>query len=190
MRKLLLVTLLGLGATLPLAGCFPVVAAGVGVGAMMADDRRSAGTYLDDEVIELKAFDRFHRARLDGVHAGFTSFGHRLLITGQASTEALKDKVGEIARGVPGVREVFNELTVGKPIDFGTRSNDSLITAKVKTRYLGDKRFDANHVKVVTEDGVVYLMGLVTHAEASAAVEAAAHTSGVKRVVKVFEYTD
>jgi osmotically-inducible protein OsmY len=190
MRKLLLVALLGLGATLPLAGCVPVVAAGVGAGAMVADDRRSTGTYLDDENIELKAAGRFHDAKLDGVHASFTSFNHRLLITGQASTEALKDKVGEIARKVPGVKEMFNELTIAKPVDFGTRSSDSFITAKVKTRFLGDKRFNANHVKVVTEDGVVYLMGLVKHDEANAAAEVAAKTSGVKRVVKVFEYID
>jgi osmotically-inducible protein OsmY len=190
MRKLVLVTLLGLAATLPLAGCFPVVAAGVGVGAMVADDRRSPGTYLDDEEIELKAAGRVHDAELEGVHANFTSFNHRLLITGQATTEALRDKVGDIARGVPGVKEMYNELQIAHPVGFGTRSKDSFVTAKVKTRFLDDKRFNANHVKVVTEDGTVYLMGLVKHDEGDEAAEVAARTSGVNRVVKVFEYLD
>lgn len=188
MRKLALAALLGL--TFPLTGCVPVVATGVGVGVLMAEDRRSAGTYLDDEELELKAASRLREAKLEGVHASFTSYNRRLLITGQAPTEALRAQVGEIGKGVPGVKEVFNELALAAPVGFATRSSDSYLTAKVKARFLDDKRFNAHHVKVVTENGVVYLMGLVTREEGNAAAEVAARTAGVTRVVKLFEYLD
>lgn len=190
MRKLLVVTLLGLTATVPLTGCLPVVATGVGVGAMMADDRRSAGVYIEDEEIEFRAGSRLREAKLDGVRANFTSFNRRLLITGEAPTEALKARVSEIGRGVPGVKDVYNEMAIAGPIGFAARSNDGYITTKVKARMFDDSRINANHVKVVTSNGVVYLMGLVKREEADIAAGIAARTSGVQRVVKVFEYLD
>lgn len=190
MRKLLVVSLLGLTATVPLTGCLPVVATGVGVGAMMADDRRSAGVYIEDEEIEFRAGSRLREAKLDGVRANFTSFNRRLLITGEAPTEALKARVSEIGRGVPGVKDVYNEMAIAGPIGFAARSNDGYITTKVKARMFDDSRINANHVKVVTSNGVVYLMGLVKREEADIAARIAARTSGVQRVVKVFEYLD
>lgn len=190
MRKLLVVSLLGLTATVPLTGCLPVVATGVGVGAMMADDRRSAGVYIEDEEIEFRAGSRLREANLDGVRADFTSFNRRLLITGEAPTEALKARVSEIGRGVPGVKDVYNEMAIAGPIGFAARSNDGYITTKVKARMFDDSRINANHVKVVTSNGVVYLMGLVKREEADIAARIAARTSGVQRVVKVFEYLD
>ena len=190
MTKRSLMTLLGLLASLPLAGCVPAVVTGVGVGAMMADDRRSAGVYIEDEEIEWRAIGRLREANLDGVRANFTSFNRRLLITGEAPTEALKARVGEIGRAVPGVKEVYNEMIIAGPIGFAARSNDGLITTKVKARLIDDSRINANHVKVVTSNGVVYLMGLLKRSEADVATEIAARTSGVQRVVKVFEYLD
>ncbi|MGQ9686592.1 MAG: BON domain-containing protein [Thiobacillaceae bacterium] len=190
MRKLLVVTLLGLTATAPLTGCLPVVATGVGVGAMMADDRRLAGVYIEDEEIEWRAGSRLREAKLDGVRANFTSFNRRLLITGEAPTEALKARVSEIGRGVPGVKDVYNEMAIAGPIGFAARSNDGYLTTKVKARLFDDSRINANHVKVVTSNSVVYLMGLVKREEAEIAAGIAARTSGVQRVVKVFEYLD
>ncbi len=183
--------LLALLATLPLSGCVPVIAVGVGSAALMADDRRTTGTYLTDEQIELKAGNRLSEAKLDGVHASFTSYNRRLLITGQTPTEALKARVGEIAREQqPDIRAVINELAVAGPTGLTARSNDGFITAKVKARFIDDRRFSAHHVKVVTENGVVYLLGLVKREEGAAAAEVAARTSGVTRVVKVLEYQD
>lgn len=190
MTKRSLIPLLGLLAALPLAGCVPVVATGVGVGAMMADDRRSTGVYIEDEEIEFRAGSRLREAKLDGVRANFTSYNRRLLITGEAPTEALKARVSEIGRGVPGVKEVYNEMAIAGPIGFAARSNDGYLTTKVKARLFDDSRINANHVKVVTSNGVVYLMGLLKRSEADIAAEIAARTSGVQRVVKVFEYLD
>lgn len=190
MRKRLIASLFGLMAAVPLTGCVPVVATGVGVGAMMADDRRSTGVYIEDEEIELRAGGRLREAKLDGVRADFTSFNRRLLITGEAPTEALKARVSEIGRGVPGVKDVYNEMAIAGPIGFAARSNDGYITTKVKARLFDDSRINANHVKVVTANGVVFLMGLVKREEADIAASIAARTPGVTRVVKVFEYLD
>ena len=190
MRKPILISLFGLMATVPLTGCVPVVATGIGVGAMMADDRRSTGVYLEDEEIEFRAGSRLREAKLDGVRANFTSFNRRLLITGEAPTEALKARVSEIGRAVPGVKDVYNEMAIAGPIGFAARSNDGYITTKVKARLFDDSRINANHVKVVTANGVVFLMGLVKREEADIAAGIAARTTGVTRVVKVFEYLD
>ncbi|NWG87201.1 MAG: BON domain-containing protein [Hydrogenophilaceae bacterium] len=189
MRNTLLIGLLGL-ATLQLSGCAPIVVGGVGAGALMADDRRTPTTYLMDEEIEITATARLFNAKLDGVHANYTSFNRRVLITGEASTEAGRAKVEETAKGVVNVREIINEIAIASPSSLVGRSNDGYITAKVKTRLFEDKRFNANHIKVVTERGIVYLMGLVKRAEGDAAAEVAAGTGGVLKVVKVFEYID
>lgn len=190
MRKTLLVSLLGLAALVPLAGCVPVVATGAAVGVMMADDRRPSGTYLIDEENELKAGHRLREAGVQGVNANFTSYNKRMLITGQAATAELKAQVEAIARGLTDVREIYNEMAVAAPVGFGTRSQDGYVTAKVKTRLFDDDRVNANQVKVVTSAGVVYLMGLLKRDEAAAAAEVAAKTSGVTKVVKVVEYID
>lgn len=190
MRKLILAPVLGLLAILPVAGCAPLVVTGVGVGAMMADDRRSAGVYIEDEEIEFRAAARLREAKLEGVRANFTSFNRRLLITGEAPTEALKTRLTEIGRSVQGVKEVYNELAIAGPISLAARSNDAYLTTKVKARLFDDNRINANHVKVVTANGVVFLMGLVKREEADVAASIAARTSGVQRVVKVFEYLD
>lgn len=182
--------LLILSAALALSGC-AVVAGGAAVtGAIMAEDRRTTATYLMDEEIELKAGGQARDLRIEGLHANFTSFNRRLLITGEAPTEAVKAQVGRLAAGTANVREVANELVIGAPTSLTSRASDGYVTAKIKTRFLDSKDFSANHVKVVTENGVAYLMGMVKREEAGAAAAIAARTSGVSRVVKVFEYID
>lgn len=182
--------ILGLAAVTTLPGCAVVAGGAAGTAVLVAEDRRTAGTYLMDEEIELKAASRVREQSVEGLHVNVTSFNRRLLITGEAPTEAARARVAELVRGVPNVREVVNELALSSPTSLTSRGNDGYTTAKVKTRFLDDKRFAALHVKVVTENGVAYLMGLVRHAEGNAAAEVAAGTAGVRRVVKVFEYMD
>jgi osmotically-inducible protein OsmY len=181
------------GLSASLSGCFPVVAGGVGVGAMMADDRRTSGIYIEDERIELRVLTDTSSSKMgDKVHVNATSFNRVVLLTGEVPDEATKAKVEKLVADIDNVKRVQNEIAVARPSTLGERSNDVYITTRVKTRFLseGKKRFSANHVKVVTEMATVYLLGLVSKDEAAAAAEIAAGTPGVKRVVKVFEYTE
>jgi len=189
MKKLVLCALLGLSLA-PLSGCVPVVAGGVGVGILMAEDRRTSGTYLLDEEIEIKVAHRIRENHGANTHVNVTCYNRRVLLTGEAPDAAVRAKVEEIAHGVPNVRAVQNELILGGTPTITARTNDSYITAKVKTRFLEDKRFNAHHVKVVTEAGTVFLLGMVKREEGNAAAEVAARTGGVLKVVKVFEYMD
>jgi osmotically-inducible protein OsmY len=189
MKKLLVITLFGLSA-LQLSGCAPLVATGVGAGVLMAEDRRTTGTYLVDEEIELKAGGRIREVHGESTHVNVTSYNRQALLTGEVPDAATKAKVEELVRATPNVRAIQNELAVGAASGYLARSNDGYITAKVKTRFLDDKRFEAHHVKVVTEAKTVYLMGLVKREEGNAAAEIAARTGGVAKVVKVFEYLD
>jgi osmotically-inducible protein OsmY len=169
-----------------LQACVPLVAAGAGATALMAQDRRTTGIYVEDENIEIKCLGRLHDIR--GIHVSATSFNRRVLLTGEVPDEATKKRVQEAIRTIPSVREVVDETQIAGASSLASRGNDALITSNVKARMLKDPRFSATQVKVVTEAGVVYLMGLVTHAEADAAAEVARTTSGVARVVKEFEY--
>ncbi len=189
MKHSLIAALLGLS-TLTLTGCAPLVVGGMGAGVLMAEDRRTSGTYLLDEEIELKTAGRVRETLPAGSHVNVTSYNRRVLLSGETPDAAAKAKAEELARAVPNVKEVQNELAIGGASSFMARSNDGYITAKVKTRFLEDKRFNAHHVKVVTEAGTVFLMGLVKRAEGDAAAEIAARTGGVNKVVKVFEYLD
>jgi osmotically-inducible protein OsmY len=182
--------ILGIAAVASLSACAPLLVGGAATGAMMADDRRTSATYLMDQEIELKATNRLREQRLNDVYASFTSFNRRVLITGQAPNETVKANVSDIARGVPNVRDVMNEMTIGMPQGMSTHSNDAYITSKVKARMVDSKLVDFNKIKVVTEDSTVFLMGLVTHAEGDAAANVAAETTGVNKVVKMFEYID
>ena len=178
-----------LGAALPLLqGCFPLAVTGVAATALVAADRRSTGTYIDDEGIELKAIPPLREVNNRGGHVNATSYNRRVLLTGEAPTEELRKLAEDGVRRVEGVREVVNEIQVAGSSSYASRGNDAVITSNVKARTLNNGKFQANHVKVITEAGVVYLMGLVTPEEGDAAVEVARTTSGVSRVVKVFEY--
>ncbi len=176
-------------ATLPLLqACFPVVATGVGAGALMIADRRISEAYVMDEGIELRALGRINDRYGDRVHVNVTSYNRNVLITGEAPDAAAKADIEKTVRGVDNVRAVTNELAVAPPTSYTSRSNDAYITSKIKARFLDANRFHANHVKVVTEDRVVYLLGLVTKKEADAASEIARTTGDVRKVVRVFEY--
>lgn len=186
MRNILFVLLLSAS----LQGCFPVVAAGAGAGALMAQDRRTSGAYVEDEAIETKAFDRIGKQFKDTVHVNVTSYNRNVLITGEVPDETAKAQVERIVANILNVGKIYNELTVAGLSSLASRSNDSLITSNVKVRFVSDKRFSANSVKVVTENGTVYLMGIVNHAEAQAAAEVASGSKGVSRVVELFEYVE
>ncbi|HEX7559498.1 MAG TPA: BON domain-containing protein [Usitatibacter sp.] len=170
-----------------LQGCFPLAVTGVGAAAVMASDRRTTGTYIEDEGIEWKVLGRV-RERFSGAHITATSFNRRVLLTGEAPAEEAKQQIEEAVRTIDNVRDVTNELQVAGASSLASRGNDALITSNVKTRMVNNGKFSPLHVKVVTEAGVVYLMGLVSPQEGDAAVEIARTTSGVSRVVKVFEY--
>jgi osmotically-inducible protein OsmY len=192
LRKLLIPTLaLSAGlSVISLSGCVPIVAGGIGAGILMAEDRRTSGTYLMDEEIELKTSSRVREQYGENTRVSATSFNRRVLLTGAAPNAEVRAKVEAITLAVPNVRAVQNELSVGPVSTFTARTNDGYITTKVKARFLDDQRFNAHHVKVVTEAGTVYLMGLVKREEGDAAAEVASRTSGVGKVVKVFEYMD
>jgi len=173
-----------------LHGCFPVVAAGAGAGVLMAQDRRTSGAYIEDEAIEDKAFDRIGKQFKDTVHVNVTSYNRNVLISGEAPDETTKAQVERIVANILNVRTIYNELAIAGPSSLTSRSNDTLITSNVKLRFVNDKRFSANSIKVVTEYGTVYLLGIVNNAEANAAAEVASGSKGVTRVVKLFEYVN
>jgi len=173
-----------------LQGCFPVVAAGVGTGVMMAQDRRTSGAYIEDQGIETKASDRIGKQFKNAAHVNVTSFNRNVLISGEVPSEAMKTEIGKLVASIENVRNINNELIVSGTTSLTSRSSDSLITSNVKLRFMDDKRFSAHHVKVVTENGTVFLLGVVKHAEADAATEVTSTTGGVQRVVRLFEYLD
>ena len=169
-----------------LQGCFPLAVTGVGAAAVLATDRRTTGTYVEDESIEWKALARL-RQDSRGAHVNATSYNRRVLLTGEAPTADEKKRLEDVVKTIPNVREVINEVVVGNVTSLTTRGNDALVTSNVKARMVNAARFSPTHVKVVTENGIVYLMGLVTAGEADAAVEVARTTQGARSVVKLFE---
>ena len=171
-----------------LAACVPIVAGGAAGGGLMAADRRTSGAYVEDQALEIKSENRINTEIGDKIHANVTSFNRNVLITGEAHDEALKAKAESIVKGLENVRNVTNELAVGMISSISARTNDAYLTSKVKTRMVTENRFPANYVKVVTENSVVYLMGMVTRKEGDDAVDIARSTDGVTKVVKVFEY--
>lgn len=185
--KKIVIALALIAATVTLQGCFPLAAVGVGATALAVDDRRTKGFYIEDENIEWKArallLERFKDA-----HVNATSFNLTVLLTGEVADEKTKAEIGESIRKIANVKSVSNELVIAGKSSFAARSSDALTTTNVKARFLGAKGFSSNHVKVITEAGTVFLMGIVTKAEGDAAADVARTTSGVARVVKVFEY--
>ena len=190
MRKLILLLLLLL--CVPFVnGCIPLLIGGAiaGGATLMVTDRRTTRTQADDQNIEFTVLKAINDRYRDSSHISVTSYNGVLLLTGEAANANIRSDAEAIARSISGVRNVFNEILVAGNSSLASRSNDGFITSKVKTRFLDNgRRFAPNHVKVVTENGVVYLMGLVTKSEAEAASEIASTTRGVERVVRVFEY--
>ena len=175
--------------SIALSGCVPVVVAGAAGGAaMVATDRRTTGTQVDDEGIELKMGQQITAQYGERVNVNVTSYNGVVLLTGEVPDQGVWASIGSMAKNMPKVRVVQNELVIAQPSDLSQRTNDSYITSKVKTRFIEASKFAPNVVKVVTERSVVYLMGIVTRQEGDAAGEIAAGTDGVVKVVKVFEY--
>ena len=187
-HALVLITL----AVIPLLhGCAPLVIGGAAAGGVMvAQDRRTVGTLTEDEGIEIKASGRIGERYKDGVHVNVTSYNRTVLLTGEVPDAGARAEVERIARGVENVRGVYNETVVSGVTSYTARSNNAITTSKVKGRFLDAGKFNTMHVKVVTENNVVYLMGLVSKKEAADATEIARTTSGVQKVVRVFEYLD
>jgi len=172
-------------------GCIPaVIGAGAAAGVLMAEDRRTNATILEDQTIEVKAENLISEKYKDQAHVNVTSFNRWILLTGEAPNEEIRQDLATLALEVPSVRNVQNEVIVAGNSSFTSRSGDTLTTSSVKGRLAQNKDVSANNVKVITENSTVFLMGLVTHKEAESAANTAATTSGVQRVVKVFEYTD
>ena len=171
-----------------LQGCMPAVMVGAGAAVIAYEDRRSTGAQVDDQTIELRAGNRIDDRFGGRVHVNVTSYNRYVLLTGEAPDEATRAEVEKIARGVTNVLGVSNDLQVAGISSATSRSNDTLLTTNVKARFLNSDKFNGIHVKVVTEAGVVYLLGVVTEQEAADAVELARTTSGVRKVVKMFEY--
>jgi osmotically-inducible protein OsmY len=191
-----LVSILGalLASHFVLSGCAPVVVGGAATTASVAHDRRTSGSVIEDQAIELRIYNRLSEdAEINQqAHINVTSYDGIVLLSGEAPGEALRARAGQIARDAEKVRRVHNEIKIAAPSSMMTRSSDSWITAKVKSSLFGVKieGFDPTRVKVVTENGTVFLMGLVTHAEGSAATDQARGVTGVQRIVKLFEYLD
>ncbi len=174
-----------------LGGCAGLLIGGAAVGVSVAHDRRTTGTVVDDQSIELKVFDALNQKLPPGNRISATCYNRAVLLTGEVVSEAVKQKAEAIVRGVtPPVREVYNELVVGAPRPFSARSNDGLLTTKVKAALFQVKidDFDPTRVKVITDQNVVYLMGLVRPNEADASANVASQVSGVRQVVTLFEY--
>ena len=174
-----------------LTACFPVIAGGVAATGAMVADRRTSGTYIEDESIELKAkkniVDNIGSAN---IHVNVTSYNRNVLLTGEVINEAAKTKAEAATKAIDNVKTITNELIVDENSKFTERNNDAYITSKVKAKMIKENLFPANYVKVVTEASTVYLMGIVKHKEADDAVEIARGIDGVQKVVKVFEYID
>jgi len=175
-------------AVLPLAGCVAAAVAGAAATVMVATDRRSTGAQVDDESIELKIAKALTDKYGSDVHVNATSYNGIVLLTGEVPSTVVQDEITQLAKSTDRVRLVENDTTIGAVADFNSRANDTATTGKVKARMIEAAKFAPNHVKVVTERGVVYLMGIVTRQEGDDAAQIAATTAGVARVVKVFEY--
>jgi osmotically-inducible protein OsmY len=174
-----------------LPGCVPVmIGAGLGATAVVATNRRTTGAQVDDESIELKINTAITASYGESVHVNVTSYNATVLLTGEVPNKTVFDDVLKVARTTERVKAVENYLVIGPNTEMSSRTNDSYITSKVKARLVESDKLSANDVKVVTERAVVYLMGIVTRSEGEAAAQIAATTSGVAKVVKVFEYTN
>ncbi|OOF66259.1 division/outer membrane stress-associated lipid-binding lipoprotein [Rodentibacter sp. Ppn85] len=173
-----------------LQGCVAAVLGGAAAGTKVATDPRTMGTQVDDETLEFKvenALDKDEQIKSEA-RVNAVSYSARVLLIGQVPSESTKETATGLAKGVDGVADVYNELRVGSKITIGQISKDSWITTQVKSKMLIDNRVKSTDVKVITENGEVFLLGNVTQAQADAAAEIASKINGVQKVVKVFKY--
>lgn len=168
-----------------LSACVPLVVTGMVGGLLLATDRRSAGAQIDDEAIEMRGSSRISAVLQNRGSVSITSYNRVVLLTGQVYSQADRDLVENTAKTLPNVRYIVNEIDVGYPSS--STASDALTSTRVKTALVGSRNVRSNAVKVTTENGVVYLMGIVTQQESDQAALVASGVSGVRKVVKVFE---
>jgi len=170
-----------------LSACAPLVVGGMATGVIVATDRRTSGIQLEDEGIELRAASRLRDVLGDRGHVNVTSFNRQVLLTGEVPTEQDKGAVERAIGQVENVRLVLNELAVQESTTFSQRSNDTLVTGRVKAAIVDARDLTVNAFKVVTERGTVYIMGRVTQREAGRVTEVVRSVQGVARVVRAIE---
>lgn len=178
-----LMLLLSLG----LSACAPVMLAGFAGTVMVASDRRTSGTQLEDETIELRGSARIRDALGERAHLSIASYNRQVLLSGEVATERDKQIVEVLVEKVENVKSVVNELTIMQPSTMSSRSNDLLLSAKVKASLVDSRDLFANAFKVVTERGTVYVMGRVTQREATSATNVIRNVNGVNKVVRLFD---
>ncbi|GAA5194367.1 division/outer membrane stress-associated lipid-binding lipoprotein [Ferrimonas gelatinilytica] len=173
-----------------LSGCAGLLMAGAVGGAVVANDRRTLGSQIDDHALEVKMASaiREHDDLADQTRISAISMNRQVLLVGQVPNRMLHDKAIKVLKELDEVEVLHDQLRRGTPIGLGISSQDSWITTKVKSRMFSDGELDAMRIKVITENGEVFLLGLVDQEEANQAVEIARTTAGVRKVVKVFEY--
>ena len=170
-----------------LSACAPLIVGGAVVGGVMAVDRRTAGTQIEDEGIELRAANRIREALGDRAHVNVTSYNRQVLLTGEVATAQDRQAVEQMVSQVENVRSVVNDLAVMPPSTLSQRSTDTFITGKVRASLVDAQDISANSFKVVTERNTVYLMGRVSQREANRATDIARGVTDVRKVVRVFE---
>jgi len=175
-----------------LGGCAAAVVTGGAAGASMVIDKRTTGTIIEDQSIELKISEAFRKDKeIDNkAHWNAISYNTKVLLTGEAPIETIRNRMAELAMRIPKVTGVHNEITIAAPSSMMSRSSDTVITGKVKTKLLANKKTEGLSIKVATEKGVVYLMGLISREQGNLATDVVRQTGGVQKVVKLFEYTD
>jgi osmotically-inducible protein OsmY len=188
MKRCLLSLTLAAGLATQLTACFPLIAGGVAGSALVASDRRTNGALVDDQGIEVKAVSQMGN-KLPDVHINVTSFNRSVLMTGEAPNDQERMQAEMLVRALPSVTRVYNYTVVAAPTTLAQRNNDVWITTKVRGRLMsGSGNYSSQAIKIVTERGVVYMMGLVTRAEGDAAASVVSQTAGVLKVVTLFEY--
>jgi osmotically-inducible protein OsmY len=170
-----------------LSGCAPLIVGGAVMTGVVATDRRTAGTQLEDEAIELKVASAVRQNLGDRVHLNVTSFNRQVLLSGEAATAADRERAEKLAQSQENVKTVVNDLAVMAPSSITQRTKDTVITSQIKAAFIDAKDLQSNSIKVVTERGIVYLMGRVTQREAKRATDIARGVGGVAKVVRVFE---
>jgi len=179
---------LALCVTLSLSACAPVIIGGaMGGGVLVATDRRTPGTQLEDETIELKGNARMRDEFGDRARVVVNSFNRQVLLTGQVKNEQDRAHAEHVAARMENVKSVLNELEIGLPASLATRSRDTLVTTKVRATLVDSRDLFANAFSITTENGVVFLMGRVTSREAQSATDLIRTISGVRKVVRAFE---
>ena len=188
MKRQIIKLTLALLTAVQLSACAPLMVGGVLGGAMVASDRRTAGIQLEDEGIEQRSASAIRENFGSKEHVNITSYNRQVLITGEVSSDTVRSQVEQLIGRVQNVRAVVNELVVGPASSTGDRASDIVLVAKVKASMVDSEDVFANVYKVTAERGTVYLMGRVTQREAKRATDVVRGVSGVKRVVRVFEY--